>query len=179
MPNERVRRRRPRKPCDDPRAEPGSAGSPIARVVLKSAPVIRGLSCTTPVSDPTAPEALPDDGVLGRMVDELLSDVAAVPGEECDAHRRRIDELEAIVRMKENRIAEIEVDRAQDGKLREELEATRARVTLFADWVARLSRERDQFAEIARAARDESQRLSGEVARLQQCLEALKRLVGS
>jgi chromosome segregation ATPase len=128
------------------------------------------------MSNPTAPSPLQDDGVLGQMVDELLSNVAPVPREECDAHRRRIDELEAIVRMKENRIAEIEADRAQDGKLREELEASRARLTLFADWVARLSRERDQFAEMARAARDESQRLSGEVARLQQCLEALKRL---
>jgi hypothetical protein len=118
------------------------------------------------MSDPVASAPLPDEGVLGRMVDELLSDVAPVPRDECDARGLHIDDLEAIVRMQDNRIAEIEAERAQEARLREELEASRAQLT----------RERDQFEAMAREAWGENVRLSYEVARLQQCLEALKRL---
>jgi hypothetical protein len=176
----------------DPRADhdPPSTSTPIARVALKSSPA-EG----TPVEPP--PES-----VVERLLNEVLSDIAPRPEGSCEAHRRRIEELEALVAAKEKRVGELELLLAQEGGadiLQHELEATRAHSSRLEECVARLTKERDRLQAIAaeaevlrssvdyaaaeaeelehavHAERTKSETLAAEVALLRSSVEGLRR----
>jgi DNA repair exonuclease SbcCD ATPase subunit len=179
---------------DDPRVDPLPSSAPLARVALKSASAPRASA------DAAVLAALPPESVVESLLNEVLADA---PRTECDAHRRRIEELEATVRAREARIEQLEALLAEENVsdiVREELDRTRAHSTRLEACVDRLTKERDELKGIAeevetlrssldhvagesadleesvRKERAEKAELAGEVARLKASLEALKRL---
>jgi hypothetical protein len=181
---------------DDPRAEPISTGTPIARVALGSRPADKRISAAPTVRpadveiDENALAALP----RASMVEALLNEVPPpLSNDACEGNLRRIDELEALVATKERRVIELEALLAQENNaevVQTELDNTRAHAARLEERVARLTRERDALRSIAgevealRASvdaagvenaeleekldreRKETQRLAAEIARL-------------
>jgi hypothetical protein len=186
---------RPKAP--DPRAEPEPASTPLARVALRSAPAER-----TPSAHPTVvPSGDEGASVVERLLNEVLSDLPPKPSLECDAHRRRIDELEAVLKIKEKRVTELEMLLAQDGSaeiLKTELDAAHAHGQRLEECVERLTKERDHLQTLAdevevlrssvdfaaaeaatleeslRAERAKNEELESEVARLRAIAEPPK-----